>query len=272
MPIFPQVIARLREDDRILGMEDFEYLEVYFAFDGWPETIRDLLPDRWLPYVASISSGGSTRTPPGWRIARMFRTCRSPNGRYGLKADDDLTVAFHDQRPAWYWERKKGVWNLNALWAIRSFGGGSFVEVGQDIAHHWIGEDPPAVPPDAEDLECLDPRDAEIHVSNNPTRLLPDPLLGVLSHYSRVLKEGHARLEGTPYLPVPGNPNSACRYRSNDEFVVAYWPVENGEYEPAWCWKRKPDGAWKLYMLLSHPTKEIHDDYAPRELGVGIWG
>lgn len=262
MPIFPQVIERLREDDRILGMGDFEYLEVYFAFDGWPETIRDLLPDRWLPYVASFVrrlDQNAARVADSPYVPDM----RSPNGRYGLKADDDLIVAFHDHRPAWYWERKEEVWNLHAAWAIGGLGGGSFVEVGQDIAHHWIGEDGPADPQDAEDREC--------HASNHPTRLLPDPLLGVLSHFSRILKDGHARLEGTPYLRVPGNPNSACRYRSNDEFVVAYWPVGNDEYEPAWCWKSKPDDAWKLYMLLSHPTREIHDDDAPRELGLGRW-
>ena len=262
MPICPKVIERLREDDRILGMDDFEYLEVYFAFDGWPKTLRDLLPNQWLRFVAHFVKrldGNAVRMADKPYVPEM----RNPNGRYGLKADDDMIVAFHDHRPAWYWERKEGVWNLNALWAIRSLGGGSFLEVGQDIAHHWIGEDRLADPPDAEDPEC--------HASKDPTRLLPDPLLGVLSHYSRVLKDGHARLEGTPYLPVPGNPNSACRYRSNDDFIVAYWPVGNGEYEPAWCWKRKPDGAWKLYLLLSHPTKEIHDDFAVRELESGTW-
>lgn len=261
----------MREDDCILGMDDIEYLEVFFAFEGWPKTLRDLLPNQWLRFAAHFVKrldANAARVADRPYVPEM----RNANGRYGLKADDDMIVAFHDHRPAWYWERKKGVWNLNALWANRSFGGGSFVEVGQNIAHHWIGEDLPAGPPDAEDPECLDPGDAEIHASNDPTRLLPDPLLGVLNHYSQVLKEGHARLEGTPYLPVPGNPNSACRYRSNDEFVVAYWPAGNGEYEPAWCWKRKPDGAWKLHLLLSHPTKEIHDDYVVRELGVGIWG
>ena len=271
MPIFPEVIARLREDDGILGMDDIEYLEVYFAFDGWPETLRHLLPNGWLPFVAHFVrrlDENAARVADRPYVPDM----RNPNGLYGIKADDDVIVAFNDHRPVWYWERKEEeVWNLHALWAIRSLGGGSFLEVGQDIAHHWIGEDRPAGPPDGEDLQCLEPRDAEIHASNDPTTLLPDPLLGVLSHYYRVLKDGHARLEGTPYLLVPGQPNSACRYRSNDEFIVAYWPVGNGQYEPAWCWKSKPDGAWKLYMLLSHPTREIDDDYAVRELNNGTW-
>ena len=270
MPIFPTVIARLREDDRILGMDDTEYLEVYFAFDGWPETLRDLLPDQWLRYVAHFvkrldENAAQVADRP------YVPDMRSPNGRYGLKADDDVIVAFHDHQPAWYWERKEEVWNLRAAWAIRSFGGNSALEFSYDIAHYWIGEDFPADPPGVEERECVDPHDAEIHASNDPARLLPDPLLGVLSHYSRVLKDGHARLEGTPYLRDPGKPNSACRYRSNDDFIVAYWPVGNGEYEPAWCWKRKPDGAWKLYLLIPHPTQEIFDDFAVRELASGTW-
>ncbi|MCY4558311.1 MAG: hypothetical protein OXF79_18435 [Chloroflexi bacterium] len=271
MAIFPKVIARLREDDGILGMDDIEYLEVYFAFDGWPETLRKLLPNQWLRQVALFVKRLDEN---GARVAERpyCPDMRSPNGRFGLKMDDDVIVAFHHHRPAWYWEKKEEAWRLNALWADRLLSEDSFLEFGYDIAHYWVGDDRPAGPLDVEEQEPVDSHDAEILASNDPERLLPDPLFGVLGHFLRILNEGHAQLEGTPYLLVPGQPNSACRYRSNGEFIVAYRPVGNDEYEQAWCWKRKPGGAWKLYMLLAHPTQEIHDDYAVRELGEGTWG
>ena len=90
--IFPEVIARLREDDRILELDDIEYLEVYFTFDGWPNTLRHLLPHQMLRHVARsvrqlyCNAAGMADRP-------YFPDTRSPNGRVGLKADDDVIVA-----------------------------------------------------------------------------------------------------------------------------------------------------------------------------------
>lgn len=270
MPIFPQVFKRLQEDDSILEVADDEWLEVYFSFGEWPEQYRDRLPCRLVRHAAVFVKHLYDNAE---RVADelYFPDARNPDSPCLLKMDDDVIVAFQDDRPVWYWERKEGIWNFNGLWISRETNWSGSFDTDDDLEQILLGEALGINELDREEDEFPDVPLAAVHETNDPEYLNPDPLLGVLRHVEKVLSDADAQLKGERYLCDPGDPNNGYRFRSNDKVIVAYGCAATGEYDPLWCWKKKAEGKWKLYKLRASLEGRELENHAERRLRMGNW-
>lgn len=251
MPVFPLVFEHLQEDDSILGMFDNEYLEVRLSFEVEPKTDRDLLPSNALRRVAHFVKRLETNAE--WLADNpCFPDGRDPNGHLQFKMNDDVIVGFQGNLPFYYWQQKDGSWELQRLRVFKKAETDDPPDLDEfidslelDAADEGQGESRPV------DLgRWLRP----IPKEGDAGELTPDPLFGVLQQFVQVLKEAHKQVDGTPLMPDSRNPNSEYRFRSDDEYVVAYRSFASGAHEPVWCWKRKPNGRWKLYKL--HPVSD----------------
>ena len=288
MPIFRDVFARLQEDDSILAMSDTEFLEVELSRALTRHAVDDLAPAELRRHAAAFvrrlrEAAGTVAGEP------YLPDPRNPNGCCRFRKGEDVVVAFHGDSPVWYWRREQGLWELHMMRVTRVSDLAGTPEIG-------ASPDGPGNPGDGHDEGDIrarpfriEPRKERIEDrgassgggpetgdkaaddGNDPERLTPDALLGVLMHFTRVLEDAHDRLDGAPWLPDTADPNGERRFRSNGEFIVACRAIDGTEYEPAWCWRRKPDGYWKLYRLRTRAGPEIPDPSVEYRLGDGRW-
>ena len=288
MPIFRQVFARLQEDDSILAMSDTEFLEVELSRPLTKHGVDDLTPTGLRHHAAVFvrqlqEVAGKVAGEP------YLPDMRNPNGFCRFKKDEDAVVAFHGDSPVWHWRRKSGLWELHMMRATResNVAGAPDIETllagpesldderdegGVRAARFQNGSGQEGI----EDIDGssdggLETRELAEGGRNDPERLTPDALLGVLMHFTQVLKDAHDRLDDAPWQPDTADPNGEGRFRSNGEYIVAYRRGEGAEHEPAWCWRKKLDGDWKLYSLRTCVGPDIPDPSFERRLGDGRW-
>lgn len=246
MPVFPLVFERLQEDDSILGMFDNECLEVRLSFEVEPKTDRDLLPcsllERVARFVHRLDANATQLADEPY-----FPDGRDPNGHLQFKMNDGVIVGFQGDLPFHYWQQKDGSWELQRLQVFKKAETDDPPELAEliDLLEQDDNDDGHGESRPDDSGRWLRPIPEEDDVQE----LTPDPLLGVLQHFVQVLKDAHTQVDGTPLLPDTRNPNSEYRFRTDDEYVVAYRSFANGAHEPVWCWIRKQNGRWKLYKL-----------------------
>ena len=285
MPIFTRVFTRLQEDDGILAMSDTELLEVELSRALRGRGADDLAPVELLEDAAVFvrrlhEAAGEVAGEP------YLSDPRNPNGPCRFRMGEDVVVAFHGDSPVWHWRRERGLWELYMMRVTREPGvvGIPDIDALLDGLEHFDGggdvlEELFQLGPLLGGMDDLDgpghrgpePEDAAARDGNAPELLTPDALLGVIQHFTQVLKDAHEALDGAPWSPDAADPNGGGRFRSNDEFIVAYRDRDGTEYRPVWCWRRKPDGRWKLYRLRSCAGPEIPDPSFERRLRDGNW-
>ena len=288
MPIFARVFARLQEDDGILAMADRELLEVELSWALSRDGTGNLSPVGLLQDAAVFvrrlhEAAGEVAGEP------YLPDLRNPNGPCRFRRGGDVVVAFHGDSPVWYWRRQGGRWELHMMRATREPGVAGTPDLdalldeleyfddgdeeGDDLAELF------QLGPIMERIEDFggwadrgpEPGDGAARHGNDPERLTPDALLGVIQHFTQVLKDAHEALDGAPLLPDAADPGGEGRFRSNGEFIVAYRAGVGAEYAPVWCWRRKPDGRWRLYRLRGCAGPEIPDPSFERRLREGDW-
>ena len=288
LPIFRQVFARLREDDSILAMSDTEFLEVELSQPLTEHGVDDLTPTG-LRHHAAVFVRQLHEVAKKVAGEPYLPDMRNPNGLCRFKKGEDAVVAFHGDSPVWHWRRKGGLWELHMMRVTRvsNVVGASDIEAllagleslddehdeaGVRAARFQNGSGQEGI----EDIDGssdggLETSDMAAGEGNDPERLTPDALLGVLMHFNQVLKDAHDRLDDAPWLPDTADPNGEGRFRSNGEYIVAYRSGDGAEYVPDWCWRKKPDGSWKLYRLRSRAGPDIPDPSFERRLRDGRW-
>ena len=260
MPIFTQVIDKLRENDAIIKMRNSEFLDVEVSEGLW--SIRpsfqvgadELTPrERLMPFALFVHrlydfSEKMEDLP-------FFPDPRNPRNACKFKVNENVILAFCGDNPIWYWEKKDDFWQLFMMRVSREFDIDESLDIDDLL----------------EELENYEDEDRDTR--NDPEHLTPDPLLGVFSYFRRVLEEGHAQLEEEPYIPDTANPNSKYRFRSNGQFIVAYRRISDSECQPAWCWRKQESGSWKLYRIRISVSPDIQllDSWIEPELKNGTW-
>ena len=185
----------------------------------------------------------------------FFPDPRCPESSYIFKRNENVILAFCGDDPIWYWENKDDLWELYMMRVSRNADIEESLDRDDLLAEHENIED-----------ESDDTR-------NDPENLTPDPLLGVFKHFLRVLEYGHAQLEGEPYSRDTASPNSAYRFRFNEQFIIAYRCNSDSDYQPVWCWRKQKNGTWKLYRLRISVSSDIEllDSSIEQELENGTW-
>ena len=288
MPVFPQVFARLQEDDSVLVMSDTEFLEVELSEALTRDRIRgddDRTPCALLRHAGVFVHQLLHRAAEEVAGKPYLPDPRNPNGFCRFKMSDDVVVAFHGDSPVWFWRRNGGSWELHMMRVTKE----SDLEDTEDIDALLAAFENAAFENYDEEEDdtdtLLESTDSDVGLSddepeipdvdepqdNDPERLTPDPLLGVLQHFTRVLTDAHAQLKGAPLLPDPTDPNGERRFRSNGEFIVAYRVSEGAKDKPIWCWRKKQDGHWKLYRLRTCAGMEIPSPSFEKRLWDGNW-
>ena len=288
MTTFTRVFARLQEDDRILAMADTELLEVELSRALYEHRVDNLAP-RELLQDAAVFVGRLHEAAEEVAGEPYLPDPRNPNGPCRFRKRGDVVVAFHGDSPVWHWRRQRGLWELHMMRVTREPGvagkpdiddfldGLAFLDdeddEGDGLAELFQLETLLKGIGDADGPGEGGPGvgDAAARGGNDPERLTPGALLGVLQHFTQVLKDAHERLDGAPWLPDAADPNAGSRFRSNGEFIVAYRNGGGGELEPAWCWRRKLDGCGKLYRLRTCAGPEIPEPSFERRLRDGRW-
>lgn len=278
MPIFRDVFARLQEDDSILALSDTELLEVELSRALTGHAVDDLAPVELRRHAAAFvrrlrEAAGTVAGEP------YLPDPRNPNGCCRFRKGEDFVVAFHGDSPVWYWRREQGLWELHMMRVTRVSDLAGTPELvasrhapGNSGDEGDVRANPFQIEPQgASSGGSPETGDEAAGHGNDPERLTPDALLGVLMHFTQVLEDAHDRLGDAPWLPDTADPNGERRFRSNGEFIVACRAVDGAEYEPSWCWRRKPDGHWKLYRLRTRAGPEIPDPSVEHPLGDGHW-
>lgn len=263
MPIFPQVVSRLREDDTILKINKTQFLDVEVSDALWGNFNNDaeeLTPkQRLTPFVAFVRKLYSLSEQ--MEDYPILPDPRSPKGPYKFKEDENIILVFCGDIPVWYWEKKDELWQLYAMNATRN----SNVEEVLD---------PDELDREIEELLQELENDEEEGGSNrnDPEYLTPDASLGVFRYFVGVMEDGHAQLEGEPYCHDTANPNSDYRFRFNDRIIMAYRCISDSGCQPAWCWRKQENGFWKLYRLrISVTLDDLFDLPIERILTNGTW-
>lgn len=288
MPIFRQVFARLQEDDSILAMSDTEFLEVELSQPLTKHGVNDLTPTGLRHHAAVFvrqlhELAGKVAGEP------YLPDMRNPNSLCRFKKGEDVVVAFHGDSPVWHWRRKGELWERHMMRVTRvsNVAGAPDIEAllaGLESLDHEHDEGGVQAAlfqngSGQEEIEDIDgSRGGGLEIDelaegggNDPERLSPDALLGVLMHFTQVLKDAHDRVDDAPWQPDTADPNGENRFRSNSEYIVAYRRSEGAEHEPAWCWRKKLDGDWKLYRLRTCVGLDIPDPTFERRLRDGRW-
>lgn len=288
MPIFRQVFACLQADDSILAMSDTEFLEVELSQPLTKHGVDDLTPTGLRHHAAVFvrqlhEVAGKVAGEP------YLPDMRNPNGLCRFKKGEDVVVAFHGDSPVWHWRRKGELWELHMMRVTRvsNVAGAPDIEAllaGLESLDHEHDEGGVQAAlfqngSGQEEIEDIDgSRGGGLEIGelaeggrNDPERLSPDALLGVLMHFTQVLKDAHDRVDDAPWQPDTADPNGGNRFRSNGEYIVAYRRGEGAEHEPAWCWRKKLDGDWKLYRLRTCVGPDIPDPTFERRLRDGRW-
>ncbi len=229
---FTEVLNRLKEDDSILVLADDEQLSIGFtkAMERKPERLTPRgITARVAHFVHALEEKAERL-----QNEQHFPDTRNPNSCFRFRQDGKVTAAFRDDTPVWYWKRKKrdGRWKLYRL--------GVSVEKAD-----WLDSI------DEEDENDSD--DAATRL--DPERLAPGDLLGVVAYFFQALRSASERLRNEPYLPDTADPNGDYRFKQGEDLMVAYRAaVRSGEqgFDPAWFWKKKPCGRWRLFRLTAH--------------------
>ncbi len=250
-----RVRDRLRADDGILALADTEFLEVELTEALSHREPEEMLPRHCLRAVALfVRDLNAAAVEVAGRP--FFPDVEYPNGPCEFRANDNFIVAYHGRNPVWFWKNGGGEWVLHMVRVQRR---SNISDVFEEVFPYMFGDAP------------LSEVNGVFHQPgvNDPERLIPDALLGVLAYFRDTLNRAHRRMEetGAPYLPEVGGVDDDFRFRSDGEFIVTYTRDSD---EPLWCWKRRKDEWWKLYRLLPFEGRDYRafDDLELRE---GDW-
>lgn len=236
----------LHESDNNLRISGVGLLKIEVAEALCERDIRTLLPKDLLRIAVqfyrklNVAAARVAEAPSSLDFRHPYGPCR-------FRKTDDLIVAFHDESPIWFWERLGQEWSLNSL-NVR-------------ISRH--DRDPLW---DASWLE--DPRLYHAPDGNDPRGLTPGAFVGVIWYVKEILDRAVASVDGRPYIPDVSGLSTGYVFRTDGEFTVAYRPLDEA---PAWCWKRKCDGMWKLYRMQPERASRLPDLSQERELRDGEW-
>lgn len=268
MPIFPQVISCLRDDDTILAIGNFEFLDVEVSEELWGNFNKDaeeLAPKRRLtPFAVFVKQ--LYNLSERMEDLPFLPDPRSPQGTYKFKENENIILVFCGDNPVWYWEKTDNLWQLYAMRVTKN----SNVEEALDP--NELDREIEELLQDLENQDLENDEEEDGPKGNDPEYLTPDANLGVFRHFISVLEDGHAQLEGEPYCHDTANPNSSYRFRFNDRFIVAYRCMSDSDCQPVWCWRKQEDGFWKLYRLrISVTLDDLFDLPIERVLTNGTW-
>ena len=266
MPVFPQVIACLREDDSKLPLLDAEFLDLELSEALWSNEEKDAENLKLNTRLAPIALFVKHLYDAAERMAGLPLSPdpRNPDGPCRFKRDENTILAFHGDNPVWYWIRKNDFWSLYMMRVSREL-----ALEGDDLDYD----------PELEELleddgdEGPEEELGNVQSPNDPEGLTPDSVFGVSSYFHEILKDGHGRLDGQPYWDDPSCPNTDYRFRQNNEFIVAYRRASDGGFRPIWCWRKREDGRWKLYRVRISVSldQSLLDLSMERKLDSGVW-
>ena len=267
MPIFPQVIACLRQDDSKLPLLNTEFLDVELSAALWSikEDAEKLKPKQRLAPIAVF-------------VRRLYAAAermselpsspdpRNPDGPCRFKRDENTILALHGNNPVWCWTRKNDTWELHMMRVSKE----SDVEDDLDF-DELLAEMEDVVDDDGD--EILEDELDDVQSPNDPERLTPDPMLGVISYFHEILEDGSTRLDGQPYWSDPKNPDNDYSFRISDEIIVAYRSNPHHGSQPIWCWRKKEDGHWKLYRVSISVSSDqtLLNPSMEEKLDNGVW-
>lgn len=84
-------------------------------------------------------------------------------------------------------------------------------------------------------------------------KLTPRQRLQPFALFVTKLYDLSEQMENLPFFPDPGNPESACRFKANDNAILAFC----GD-NPVWFWEQKDD-SWRLCMMQVSRESDIFD-------------
>ncbi len=244
---FPRRVRdSLHADDSVLALPHPHVLEIALACGDWPVGGESATPEQLLRRAGVLVK---TLQDAAAAVAdkRFSPDSRYPNGPCRFKRSRNLIVAFHGDSPVWFWERTGAEWELHGM---RAHFGAAECEPLWDAS--VLGEY----------------TDYGWPQGNDPSRLTPRALFGVIGYFRDILKRAAARVAERPVLPDVTNPHGRHHFRTDGTAAVAY---READAEPVWCWSRKEDGHWRLYRTVLH-YRSVHEDLADEEeLHDGDW-
>ena len=267
MPIFPQVIACLRQDDSKLPLLETALLNVELSAALWSnkEDAEELIPQHRLAPIAVFVRHLYAAAE---RMSELPSSPdpRNPGGPCRFKRDENTILALHGNNPVWYWTRKNDSWELHMMRVSKE----SDVEDDLDF-DELLAEMEDIVDDDGD--ENHEDELGDVQSPNDPERLTPDPMFGVIAYFREILEDGSTRLDGQSYWSDPKNPDNDYRFRISDEIIVAYRSTSHHGFQPIWCWRKKEDGHWKLYRVAISVSSDhsLLDLSKERKLDNGIW-
>ena len=248
MPLFLRVRDRLRADEDILALADTEFLEVELTEAVRANDTHERPPRHCLAAVTLfVKELGSAVAEVA--DSPIVTELVDPNGFYEFQASDNYIVAYCGCHPVWFWKRDGGEWKLHRVSVQRR---SSIADVFEDVYPYLFANVPQS------ELSGVFLRSGV----NDPERLIPHALLGVLAYIWEMQNRAHDRMikADAPYLPDVEGVDQDFRFKTDGEFIVTY---RRGSDNPLWCWKRREANRWKLYRLFPSEGFELLPGEAP---------